>query len=204
VGSAGFSPETSVRYDRASPQIALEPRPLFRRARGGEVRLQLRDVLRHLADVIADALEPLLQHGLARDLVGHDLGAGVGRRVDLVAVPVVPVEVRVHDVADGLGRDLAQVLDDHARRRGLAVRVDDHHPVVGLDDRGVAVDLVGGRGHGGVHAVRQLRDVELRVALAGPLVGATVHRGGLLSDAEDGPIITRANALDASVARDGG
>jgi hypothetical protein len=92
---------------------------------------------------------------------------------------VVPVKVRVDDEADGLLRDVAEAVHDHARRRGLGVRVHDRHAVVALDDRGVAVDLVGGRGHRDVHTVGDLPEVELRVALRRPLVAAAVHGCGL-------------------------
>jgi len=58
--------------------------------------------------VVLDALEPLPDHRLAGELVGDDLGARIGGRVHLVAVPVIPVEVGVDHVADRRGRDLAQ------------------------------------------------------------------------------------------------
>ena len=158
------------------PQIRLVPLALRRRARRGEVRLELRDLVRHLTDVVLDALEPLPQHGLARELVGDDLRVGIGGRVHLVAVPVVPVEVRVDDVADRLRRDVAQPLDDHAGRRRLGVRVDDEDAVVALDDGGVGVHLVGGGGHRHVDAVGHPLDVEPRVSAPRSLMPATVHR----------------------------
>ncbi len=88
-------------------QVGLEPRAISGGRGRGEVGLELGDLAGHLADVVLDALEPLPHHRLARELVGDDLRVGVGGGVDLVAVPVVPVEVRVDDVADGLLRDVA-------------------------------------------------------------------------------------------------
>jgi hypothetical protein len=145
-------------------------------ARGLDVGLELGDLGRDLAHVVLDALEPLLHHGLARDLIGDDLGVGIGRRVGFVAVPVVPVEVRVDDVAHRLLRHLAKPLDDHLCRRRLRVRVDDHDPVGVLDDRGVAIHLVRGRRHRRIDAVGDLLDVEPRVSATGSFVSAAIHR----------------------------
>ena len=162
-------------------QVIGKLRASLAAARRREVGLDLRDLAGPLADVILDALEPLGGHGLTRDLVRDDLGVRVGGGIDLITVPVIPVEMRVDDVADGLGREVAQLLDDEAGGRGLGMRVHDHHAVVALDDGSVAVDLVGGRGHRHVHAVGHLLDVELGVALRGSLVATAIHRGNLLS-----------------------
>src|SRR3989442_11744385 len=94
----------------------------------------------------------------------------------LVAVPVIPVEVRVDHVADGLARDVTQLLDDHPGRRRLRVRVDDHHAIVVFDDGRVAVHLVRGRRHCGIDAVSHFLDVEPRISATGSLVPTTVHR----------------------------
>src|SRR3989442_1248233 len=94
----------------------------------------------------------------------------------LVAVPVIPVEVRIDHVPDGLPRDVTQLLDDHPGRRRFRVRVDDHHAIVVFDDGRVAVHLVRGRRHGGVYAVRHFLDVEPRISATGALVTTTVHR----------------------------
>src|SRR5207245_11149106 len=113
--------------------------------------------------------EPLRHHRLARELVGDDLGVRVRGGVHFVAVPVVPVEVCVHDVTHGLRRDVAQSLHDHASRRGLGVRVDDDHAVVTFDDRRVGVHLVGRGGHGDVHDIGNLMDFEASVPSSYPL-----------------------------------
>ena len=101
-------------------EVVLELGPLGGRERRSKIGLQLGDLGGHLPDVILDALEPLLQHGLTRDLIGHDLRVRIGLRVDFVAVPVVPVEMRVHDVPHGLRGDLPQPLHDRASGRRLS------------------------------------------------------------------------------------
>src|SRR6185295_14946698 len=63
----------------------------------------------HLAHVVLDALKALLDHRLAGDLVGDDLGPRVRGGVDLVAVPVVPVEIGVDLVGGGGDRDVDAV-----------------------------------------------------------------------------------------------
>ena len=156
VGSAGSSARTSARYASREPHAAREPRALLRAPRRAEFGFELRDLRGHLPDVILDALHALLRHRLTGDLVRDDLGARIRLRIDLVAVPVVPVEVRVDHVAHRLARDVAQALHDDAGGRRLRVGVDDDHAVVRLDDRRVAVHLVGRRGDRHVHAVRHL------------------------------------------------
>src|SRR5436309_1557587 len=179
----------------------LQPRALGGRPGRGEVGLELGDLLRALADVVLDPLEPLAHHGLARELVGDDLRVRVGGGVHLVAVPVVPVEVRVDHVAHRLRRDLAQPFHDDAGRRGLRVCVDDGHAVVALDDRRVRVHLVGRRGDRDVHAVGDLLDLEPCVAGALSLVTAAVHhRHSSFPDSPRGAH-RRASAAAARLAR---
>ena len=175
VGSAGSRARDLAQVRARQAQRLRNPGALVRPPSGGELRLEARDLRGDLADVVLDALEPLAHHGLARDLVGHDLRARIRLGVDFVAVPVVPVEVRVDHVAHGLAGEIAEPVDDDAGRRGLRVRVDDDEPAVRLDDRRVAVDLVRGRGHRDVHAVGDLPDVEARVAAVGALVSAAIH-----------------------------
>ena len=158
------------------PQVGLELAALGR-ARRLDVGLELGDLARHLAHVVLDALESLLEHGLTRDLIGDDLRVGIRRRVGLVAVPVVPVEVRVDHVADRLLRHLAQALDDHLGGRRLRVRVDDHDAVGVLDDGRVAIHLVRRGRDSGVDAVGDFLDVEPRVSAIGSFVRTTIHRG---------------------------
>src|SRR3989442_1015016 len=179
----------------------LQPRALGGRPGRGEVGLELGDLLRALADVVLDPLEPLAHHGLARELVGDDLRVRVGGGVHLVAVPVVPVEVRVDHVAHRLRRDLAQPFHDDAGRRGLRVCVDDGHAIVALDDRRVRVHLVGRRGDRDVHAVGDLLDLEPCVADALSLVTAAVHhRHSSFTDSPRGAR-RRASAAAARLAR---
>ena len=83
---------------------------------GGELGAQPLDLAGHLAHVVLDALEALPDHGLAGDVVRDHLDVAVGGGVRLVALPVVPVEVGVDDVADGLRRDRRGA----ARRRARA------------------------------------------------------------------------------------
>jgi hypothetical protein len=71
--------------------------------------------------VVLDALQALPDDGLAGDVVRDHLDVPVGGGVGLVALPVIPVEVRVDHVADGLRRDPSDLLDDDARGRGLRV-----------------------------------------------------------------------------------
>src|SRR5438034_624412 len=179
----------------------LQPRALGGRPGRGEVGLELGDLVRALADVVLDPLEPLAHHGLARELVGDDLRVRVGGGVHLVAVPVVPVELRVDHVAHRLRRDLAQPFHDDAGRRGLRVCVDDGHAVVALDDRRVRVHLVGRRGDRDVHAVGDLLDLEPCVAGALSLVTAAVrHRHSSFPDSPRGAH-RRASAAAARLAR---
>ena len=147
-------------------EVRAELRALVGAGGGGELGAQSLDLAGHLAHVVLDALEALPDDRLARDVVRDHLDVAVGGGIRLVALPVVPVEVGVDDVAHGLRRDRPDPLDDGARGRGLRVRIDDQDAVVGLDERGVAVDLVRARGHGDVDAVRHLLDVEERVVAA--------------------------------------
>src|SRR3989475_10770767 len=164
---------------RRPPRSTLFPyTTLFRSAGGGEVGLEPGDLGGNLPAMIVDALEALLPHRLARDLVGDDLRTRIRLGVHLVAVPVVPVEVRVDHVAHRLRCDRADPVDDHPGRRGLGVRVDDDDAVVALDDRGVAVDLVRGGGHRGVHAVGDLPDVATPRSAVRAFGGATIATGG--------------------------
>ena len=97
---------------------------------------------------------------LPRPLGGDHLHAGTGRRIHLVALPVIPVEVGVDDLADGLLRDALDLRVDRPGRRRLGVGIDNDHPIVGHDDRGIRVDLVRRRRDGRVHAVRDPFELE--------------------------------------------
>jgi len=73
----------------------------------------------------------------------------------------------VDNELDGLGRELFDLLDQGAGSRRLGVSVDDEDDVVEQDDRGVAIDFVGGLGNGGIDAVCDGLDVEQVVCQAG-------------------------------------
>jgi hypothetical protein len=174
-GQRGLERRDLAEVGACQAQLLGDSGALIMPPRRGELGLEPGDLGRDLADVVLNALQPFPHHGLARDLVGHDLGARIRLGIDLVAVPVVPVKVGVDDVAHGLRREVAQMVHDDPGRRGLAVRVDDDQAVVRLDDRRIAVDLVRGRGHRDVHAVGDLLNVEARVAAVGALMSAAVH-----------------------------
>ena len=55
----------------------------------------------------------------------------------------------VDDELDRLGRELFDLLNEGAGSGRLGVSVDDEDDVVEEDDRGVAIDFVGGLGNGG-------------------------------------------------------
>src|SRR6202011_690394 len=84
-----------------------------------------------------------------------------------VALVVVPVKMCVDNELDRLGRELFDLLDQGAGSRRLGVGVDDEDDVVEQDDRGVAIDFVGGLGNGGVDSVCDRLDVEQVVCQAG-------------------------------------
>ena len=79
-------------------------------------------------------------HEPARRLVRDDLELRKRLLVHLAAVPVVPVPVRLDEVAHRLRRDLPEVGEHGARRVRRAVGVDDQHAVVGHDRDRVAVE----------------------------------------------------------------
>ena len=66
----------------------------------------------------------------------------------------------VDDKLDGLGRELFDLLNEGAGSGRLGVGVDDEDGVVEDDNRGVAIDFVGGLGNGGVDSVCDRLDVE--------------------------------------------
>ena len=66
----------------------------------------------------------------------------------------------VDDKLDGLGRELFDLLNEDAGSGRLGVGVDDEDGVVEDDNRGVAIDFVGGLGNGGVDSVCDRLDVE--------------------------------------------
>src|SRR2546427_4417048 len=73
----------------------------------------------------------------------------------------------VDDELDGLGRELFDLLNEDAGSGRLGVGVDDEDGVVEDDNRGVAIDFVGGLGNGGVDSVCDRLDVEQVVCQAG-------------------------------------
>jgi len=73
----------------------------------------------------------------------------------------------VDDELDGLGRELFDLLNEDAGSGRLGVGVDDEDGVIEDDNRGVAIDFVGGLGNGGVDSVCDRLDVEQVVCQAG-------------------------------------
>src|SRR6266545_1674431 len=71
--------------------------------------------------------------------------------------------------------ELAQLPDDHPRRRRLGVRVDDHHTVVVLDDRRIAIHLIRRRRHRHPHPIPHLLDVKPCIPSVRSLMRTTVH-----------------------------
>ncbi len=146
------------------PEVGLQL-GLLVGARLLDVVLELRDLGRQVGELLFDERDPAdarvrLGEILARALGGDDLDPRVGARVDFVALPVVPVKVRVDDLANRLLRQALDLLVERARRRRLRVGVDDHDTVVRQDDGRVTVDLVPRRGDRGVDAIADLLELE--------------------------------------------
>ncbi len=92
---------------------------------------------------------------------GDDFDAGGPRAgIGFVALIVVPVEMRVDDVFDGLGSELFDLFDEGTCGGRLGVSVNDEDAVAEDNDRGVAVHFVGVLGDGGVDTVGHGLDVE--------------------------------------------
>src|SRR5262249_5415086 len=157
------------------PQVRLDARLRLGVARTGRLVLELLDLGGQRGHLLGDerhaAVAALLCEVVLRPFGGDDLDALAGGRVALVALPVIPVEVRVDDLADGLLGHRLNLLVDRAGRGRLGVGVDHHDAVIGHDHRGVAVDLVGGSGDGGVDAVTDLLQLE-EVLFVGRRLGA--------------------------------
>ena len=82
--------------------------------------------------------------------VRDDVGVA---RVDLVAVRVVVMKMRIHDPADRLVGDHLQVFDEGPRGRRRRAGINDHHLAVADDDRVVAPGRQRTGGRGVVHAL---------------------------------------------------
>ena len=95
--------------------------------------------------------------------------ARIAFRVDLVALPVIEMEMGVDELAYRLVRDPLDLLVESPGRRGLRVGVDHHDPVVRHDHGGIAVGLVSRRRDRRVDAVADLLELEeLLVGRLGP------------------------------------
>src|SRR5205085_11347640 len=86
--------------------------------------------------------------------------SGPGTGTSLIALVVIPVEMGVNDIADGLVGELFDLLDERASSRGLGVSVDYENRIAKEDDSGVAVHFVGGFGDGCVNAVGDGLNIE--------------------------------------------
>ena len=154
------------------------------RARG--VVLQLLDLAGHGLELPLDVRQAADARVRVGEIVprlrgGDDLDTGARGRVDLVALPVVPVEVRVDDLPHRGVRDRLHLPIDLHRGGGLRVGVDDDDAVVRDDHRRVRVHLVLRRRDGRVDPVGHLLELEqlLRVG-----VGMRRHRAAELVGVE--------------------
>ena len=141
--------------------LSLDGPLLVRTGRFFQILSQVGDFLRHGDDFVFDARYADALNVLARRFGRDDFDAsGPGTRISLIALIMVPVKVGVDDVFHGLGSEFLDLFDEGARRGRFGVGVDDEDDVVEQDDRGVAIDFVGGLGNGGVDAVGHGLDVE--------------------------------------------
>ena len=131
VGSAGLSLLSSSQIGLGLLQVGLEARLRRRVGRLGDVVLQLVDLARQRRDLLLDERHAAVRRvGIASGSafvrsVAMISSPGLPCGVDLVALPVIPVEVRVDDLAHRLLADALDLLVERPRRRGLGVRVDD-------------------------------------------------------------------------------
>src|SRR5262249_24479406 len=126
-----------------------------------QIVFQVGDFLGHDDDFVFDAWNTEALNVGTSGFGGDELDArGPGTGIGLVALLVIPVKVRVDDISHGLGSQLLDLCDEGTRRGGLGVGVNHKHTVVEQDNGGIAVDLVGGFGDGGVDAIGNRLDVE--------------------------------------------
>jgi hypothetical protein len=138
VGGVGQD-EVGVRLLFEEETRHVEPR-LYGRIGGGAL-FEHPDVAgKLLFDAWTIELDGRPRHQRLRFRVRDDLHRGERGRVDLRAVPVIPVPVRVHHVADGLWRDRPDFGEYVRRRRRRAVGVEDEHGVAADDRHRVAVE----------------------------------------------------------------
>jgi hypothetical protein len=106
-------------------QIALQRFLLLAVGGFGEIGFQLFDFLGHVGDFVFHARDAALLDIFASGFGGDDFDSGrPGAGIGLVALVVIPVEMRVDDVADRLVGELLDLLDERAGGRGLGVGVD--------------------------------------------------------------------------------
>lgn len=118
-------------------------------------------------------LRKKLPRGFARD----DVRLRSDALVAVIPLRVVPVEVRVDDVAHRLGSDLAPNLRyQRDSGGGLRVRVDDQQVARILENRGVRIDERHRFGDGGIDPVGDLLDGEQILRRATGRLGARLVR----------------------------
>ncbi len=79
----------------------------------------------------------------------------------MIALRVIPMKVRVDDVANRLGGNLPlHLANQTSSGRWLGVRVDHHHVFRSDEDGGIAINLGLGTGEREVNAVSNLLNIE--------------------------------------------
>ena len=141
--------------------LVLQARLGRRVRRLRQLRLEVGDLAGRVGELVLQARAAERAQVLARRLRGHDRdllreGHGIG----MVALRVIPVEVRVDREAHRLVGDRADLRDQRLRARRPRVGVDHQDRVVEHHHRGVAVDRRPRLGQGGVDAVGDLLQIE--------------------------------------------
>jgi hypothetical protein len=81
-------------------------------------------------------------------------------RIDLIALPMVPVKMRVDHLPDGLLSNALDFSVERLCRRWLGVGVHYDHSVIGQNHRGVGIHLVARRGNRRIDAIGHLCEFE--------------------------------------------
>lgn len=146
-------------------KIGLQTDLLLGAARLQDLVLELLDLFgegRELLVDLGDTADPRIRprQVLLRALGGDDLEARELRRINLIALPMIPMKMGINDLADRVLRDPANLRVQRLGRRGLRMGIHHHDPVVGQDDRGIGIHFVLGRGNGGIDAIRHRLEFE--------------------------------------------
>jgi len=146
-------------------KVGFQSRLLLGAGRLRDLRFELLDLLGHQRELlldVADAARACVWVGqvLSRALGSDDLEVAELLRVHLIALPVIPVKVRVDDLADRLLGDGLDLAVQRVRRGGLGVRIHHDDAVVGEDHCRVGVDLVARGRDRSIHAVGHRLELE--------------------------------------------